>query len=308
MSKIIVTGVNGFVGLHLARELDNNGHHVIGVAGLRGSKEKPDFIKEYLQLDLTNIKEASKIDFSDVDCVIDLAGLAALRPSFDDPMLYMRVNVGIEVNLYETALKQKVSPRFLIISSGTLYDPKEQLPLNEDSRVSPNSPYAVSKMGQEQMAMYYQSRGFESIIARTFNHVGPGQDLGFIFPDLSHQIISVEKGDKKEINVGNLDSKRDYTDVRDIVRAYRLLIDKGKAGEIYNVCSSKALSGHEILNGLVAQTNINPQIVEDSSKMRPSDTPIVYGSHHKLTTDTGWKPEIPIEITFADIIADWRTR
>jgi GDP-4-dehydro-6-deoxy-D-mannose reductase len=205
-------------------------------------------------------------------------------------------------------MAQKASPRFLIISSSTIYDSKAPLPLTEDSPVEPSSPYAVSKIAQEQMAHYYHGRGFESIIARPFNHIGPGQGPGFIVPDLAKQIIAAEKGGPQEILVGNLDAQRDYTDVRDIVRAYRLLLDKGRAGEIYNICSGQARSGHDILKGLLALTDCHPEVKQDAAKIRPSDNPLIYGSRQKLTDHTAWQPAIAIETTLADVINDWRSR
>lgn len=308
MKKVLVTGSNGFVGQHLVRELAESGITVIGVGGAQGAKDKSPYVADYQELDLTKPEEADRIDFSGVDGVIHLAGLAAVGPSFDNPMLYFNVNVGIEVNLFEAALKQKAAPRFIIVSSGTLYDPKAALPLAEESAIDPSSPYAVSKIGQEQMAHYYNGRGFESIIVRPFNHIGPGQGPGFIVPDLAKQIVEAEKDPAQKIMVGNLDAKRDYTDVRDIVKAYRLLLEKGRPGEVYNICSGQARSGHEILEGLLALTDNKPTVEQDQSRMRPSDNPVVYGSHDKLTTDTGWQPEIPIETTLADVVADWRDR
>jgi GDP-4-dehydro-6-deoxy-D-mannose reductase len=308
MSKVLVTGVNGFVGQHLAKELAENGYTVVGVGGAQGATDQSADVAEYQVLDLTNPKEAAQINFKDIVGVIHLAGMAAVGPSFDDPLLYMNVNVGIEVNLFEAAMKQGAAPRFVVISSGTLYDPKAELPLTERSPVLPSSPYAVSKFGQEQMGLYYATRGFDTIIARPFNHIGPGQGPGFLIPDLAEQIVAIEESKAEKLLVGNLDAKRDYTDVRDIVRAYRLLLEKGKSGETYNICSGKPLSGHEVLDGLLASTNVKPTVEQDPDKMRPSDNPIVYGSFDKIQKDTGWSPEIPLATTFTDVIADWRSK
>lgn len=308
MKRILVTGANGFVGRHLVKELSENGIEVVGVGGPGVAAQNPPNVSAYLKLELNDPAASTQIKFGELDGVIHLAGLAAVGASFDDPMLYIKTNVGIEVNLLEEALAQKSSPRFLIVSSGTLYDTKAPLPLTEDSPVVPSSPYAVSKIGQEQMAMYYRSRGLECVVARPFNHFGPGQGLGFIVPDLAKQIVDIENGKSDAVMVGNLDAKRDYTDVRDIARAYRLLIEKGSPGEIYNLCSGVAHSGHAILDGLLASTEIKPEIKQDTSKLRPSDNPLNYGSHQKLTDDTGWQPEIPIETTLADVVADWRGR
>ena len=307
MKKVLVTGANGFVGNHLVKELAENDLHVVGVGGPQGSEKSP-YIDEYLALDLLDKEAVHNINFKDIDGVIHLAGLAALGPSFDDPMQYIVTNIGIEINLFEAALAQDIKPRFLIVSSGTLYDPKAPLPLTENSAVIPNSPYAVSKIGQEQMGLYYHTRGFEVVIARPFNHIGPGQNPGFIVPDLAQQVVQFEKGVTQEILVGNLDAKRDYTDVRDIARAYRLLLENGRTGETYNICSGKSLSGHEILEQILKASGTNPAVAQNPEMMRPSDTPDLYGSHDKISTDTGWQPEIGIETTMQDVIADWRNR
>ncbi len=304
MSKILVTGANGFVGQHMVKELAEHGADVLAVGGPKATTSQSKFIKERLVLDLRNADEVNKIDFSEVTDVVHLAGLAAFTPSFDRPMEYINTNIGLETNLFEAALAQDVRPRFLIVSSGTLYDPKAPQPLTEDSPVVPNSPYSVSKLGQEQMAQYYQSRGFECIIARPFNHIGPGQDLGFIVPDIAKQAVAVAKGDAKEVVVGNLDPQRDYTDVRDIARAYRLLLEKGRPGEIYNVCSGVPYSGHDILAGILKAAGCQPIVKQDSAKMRSTDVRSVTGSHQKITKDTDWQPTIPLEKTLADVIAD----
>ncbi len=308
MKTILVTGANGFVGKHLMKELVEHGLSIIAIGGSQVPAADDLRGQQYMTLDLLKPEEAGQIDFSDVEGVIHLAGMAAVGPSFDRPMEYINTNIGLEVNLFEAALAQKAAPRFVIVSSGTLYDPKAPLPLGEDSPVLANSPYAVSKLGQEQMAGYYTTRGFESIIVRPFNHIGPGQGPGFIVPDLAQQIVAVEQGAQTEILVGNLDAKRDYTDVRDIVRAYRVLLDKGKSGETYNICSGTPHSGHDILEGLLSSSDAKPEVRQDAAKMRPSDNPLIYGSHKKLTDHTGWQPEIPIETTLSDVIKDWRAR
>jgi GDP-4-dehydro-6-deoxy-D-mannose reductase len=306
MKTILVTGANGFVGQHLVRELSENGMTVIGVGGPIGTTRRSPYVSDYLELDLMKADDVARLDFKGVDGVIHLAGLAVLGSSFDNPMSYISVNIGIEINLFEAAMAQNAKPRFLVISSGTLYDPKAPLPLTESSPVLPNSPYAVSKLGQEQMAQYYVHRGFEAIIARPFNHIGPGQGPGFIVPDLAQQIVACEKQESDQIKVGNLDAQRDYTDVRDIARAYRILLEKGLSGEIYNICSGEALSGHQILESLLKNSSIKPEVVQDPDKMRPSDTPLVYGSHDKITRDTGWQPEIAIETSLGDALKVWR--
>ena len=304
---ILVTGASGFVGHHLVRELHANGYAVIST-GKEASKELAPLVEKHYSVDLTDATSVDTIDFSNVDGIIHLAGLAAVGPSFDSPMLYISANMGMQVNLFEAANKQGIKPRVVVISSGSLYDAKATMPITEQSPVKPNSPYAVSKIGQEQLAAYYGNRGFEVLIARPFNHIGPGQNTGFILPDLTKQIIEAEKSSTKTIKVGTLTTERDYTDVRDIVRAYRLLFEEGKPGETYNICSGKSISGQTILDTLLAaaKTKVTPET--DPALVRPVDTPIIYGDCAKLTKDTGWKPEISFEQTVTDVIADWRVR
>jgi GDP-4-dehydro-6-deoxy-D-mannose reductase len=308
MSKIVVTGANGFVGQHLLRELVASGYEVICISGTQTVPLANTKGRENITLDLMKPEDAERIDFSDVTGVIHLAGMAAVGPSFDSPLQYITTNIGLEVNLFQAAIGQKATPRFIIISSGSLYDPAAELPITESSPVLPNSPYAVSKLGQEQMARYYASRGFEVIIARPFNHIGPGQGSGFIVPDITEQIVAAEHGETNKILVGNLEAQRDYTDVRDIARAYRLLIEKGIPGKTYNVCSGAAHSGQELLDSLLKSSTVDPEIEQDATKMRPADNPIIYGDHGSLTNDTGWQPTINLSTTLKDVLIDWRSR
>jgi GDP-4-dehydro-6-deoxy-D-mannose reductase len=302
MKKILVTGANGFVGQHLAKELKDNNYYVMGIGGNIGLNNKPENIDEYIVVDLSNKDEVGKIDFSSLDGIVHLAGLAAVGPSFENPMQYIDVNIGIEVNLFEACRSQNSKPKFIIISSGTIYSPDNEMPLNEKSSVLPNSPYAVSKLGQEDMAKYYESIGFEVVTARPFNHIGPGQGLGFIVPDLTKQIVDFKNGDSEEVMVGNLDSERDYTDVRDIARAYRLLLEDGKSGEIYNICTGSPTSGKTILDALIKIADVAPKITLDKSRLRPSDNPVVFGDYKKINNDTGWNPKISLDTTLKDII------
>lgn len=310
MSKtVLVTGVNGFVGRHLAKELHDNGYSVIGIGGPSGHTDGlKQYLSGYIVLDLTDATAVSKLPLKDIDSVIHLAGLAAVGPSFEEPMKYISANIGMETNIFQAAISQDTSLKFLAVSSGSLYDPKAPLPLTEESSVVPTSPYAVSKVGQEQMAHYYGLRGFDILVARPFNHIGPGQLEGFIVPDLTKQLISAERNETSSIKVGNLEAKRDYTDVRDIVRAYRMLIERGKTGETYNICSGTSYSGKEILDILIRQSEISPSIEQDQAKMRPSDTPNIIGSHDKITRDTDWEPQLTLEQTLREVVEEWRSK
>lgn len=296
MKRIMVTGSNGFVGKHLVAELQHNNIEVVKIVGSQGDDES-------LVVDLMDATATISIDFTDIDAVIHLAALASNGASFGDPLKYINTNMGMQINLFESAKMQDQHPLFLLVSSGSVYDPEEALPLQETANTKPSSPYAVSKLGQEELGRYYGSIGFNVIIARPFNHIGPGQSLGFIVPDIAAQMAAFKQGTVENIIVGNLDAERDFTDVRDIVRAYRLLVDLGKSGETYNVCSGTALSGHDIVSGLAKVFDIKPKIVVDQKKMRPSDNPVIYGSCEKLRSHTSWQPEIDIATTLEDVVS-----
>jgi len=304
--NVLVTGAAGFVGGHLVRELGSNGHNVIATMN-NGENPLPGILT--IAADLNNYNEVEeRIDFKKIDAIIHLAGLAVVGASFDRPRDYVAINTGIQINLFEACLRQGTNPNFLIISSGTLYDPKQPMPLNESSRVAATSPYVVSKVAQESLAEYYGNRGFNYTIARPFNHIGPGQNLGFIVPDFAQQIVAGERGEISAIKVGNLDAKRDYTDVRDIVRAYRLLIEGDAKNQTYNICTGSSVSGQKILELLLEKSRVQLSIEQDPNRMRPSDIPEIYGEYTKLTDNTGWVPTIPIDQTLSDVLDDWRSR
>lgn len=303
--RAIVTGGGGFAGAYLVKHLQKNGHSVQSI----GNGPAPDDQKGiYKQVDLLDVSEVAKIDFKNIDAIFHLAGMTNVGESFSKPALYIKVNSEIQINLFEACIAQKTNPRFIIISSGLIYDPKCKSPLSENSPVIANSPYSVSKIDQEALAQYYSTRNFEVVIARAFNHVGPGQLPGFLVADLAKRIADAEKTKKNTIKVGNLSARRDYSDVRDIVAAYELLATKGKSGEIYNVCSGKPNSGEEILKILLENSESKLTTEPDPSLMRPSDTPEIYGDPTKLKNDTGWEPQLSLEQTLQETLEYWRNK
>jgi GDP-4-dehydro-6-deoxy-D-mannose reductase len=299
--KALVTGGTGFAGKHLVNELVNSGYEVCATSMHSGRLPNATVI----QADLSNPAAVEGIDFKSFDVIFHLAGLAAVGPSFNEPIHYLRTNSEIQVNLLEACLAQSVTPKLLIVSSANIYR-ADELPLKETSEVIPTSPYAVSKINQEYLGQYYGTRGFEIVIARAFNHMGPGQMDGFIVADFAKQIAAAETSGAKVIRTGNLEAKRDYTDVRDIARAYRLLMEKAKPGEIYNVCSGKAISGEQILAGLLKHTKVELKIETDPKLFRPVDRLEVYGSNQKICDDTGWRPEISLDQTLSETLDFWR--
>jgi len=301
--KALVTGGTGFAGRHLVKELKTSGYEVTSTSLHESDLEDTEIIR-------TNLSErvsVNKINLKSYDVIFHLAGLAAVGPSFDEPTRYLRSNSEIQVNLFEACISQAASPKFIIISSANIYC-ADELPLKESSEIIPTSPYAVSKITQEYLGQYYGTRGFEVIIARAFNHMGPGQLEGFIVADFAKQIADAEKSGRGTVKTGNLKARRDYTDVRDIVRGYRLLAEKGRTGEVYNVCSGRAISGEDILKGLLKNSKADIKMRTDKKLFRPVDRLEVYGSNQKICNDTGWQPRIPLEQTLIETLDYWREK
>lgn len=297
--RIVISGVNGFVGHHLARILKQSGATIIGIGHESShSDELNNIVDEFYSQDLVEAWP----DTGEVDGVIHLAGLAAVGPSFDNPQRYINMNSAMVTNLCEYYLKQKKKPRVLLVSSGAIYDPNQQLPISEDGVIDFGSPYAVSKVLNESQAKYYRRRGLDCVVARPFNHIGPGQAPGFILPDFYSRI---SEATESAIKVGNIETKRDYTDVRDIVDAYAKLIFAPKLdADTYNICSGKSLSGRDILDKLKNEMG-KPEIEfeVDPTLVRPTDIPEITGDSSKLQQELGWHPSIEISQTIADFVA-----
>lgn len=301
MARIVITGINGFVGKHLTRELKSAGHSVIGLDRSDSAHEEiTTLVDEYHAADLATAWP----ELPDVDAIIHLAGLAAVGPSFDNPQGYININSAIVTNMCEYYLKQDKKPRIVTISSGAIYDPTSPMPITEISPIAYTSPYTVSKVLLENQAAYYTSRGLESIVMRPFNHVGPGQMPGFLVPDLAEKIRN-RAATSDPIEVGNLDTKRDYTDVRDVVKAYRLVATKeGKLDHpVYNVCSGVSHSGHEVLDAIVAAMQITtPETVVSEKFLRPNDIMDIRGDNSRLVNEFGWQLTYSFEQTIADFV------
>ncbi len=306
LQKIVITGVNGFVGKHLVRELTDHGVKVVGVdrsSAADGSIS--DRLAGYFVADLA--QTWPKIE--DATAVIHLAGLAAVGPSFNNPQDYININSAIFTNMAEYYLKNGNKPRLIVVSSGAIYDPLQPMPLSEASEVGYTSPYAVSKVLVENQCAYYRNIGLDCIVARPFNHIGPGQKGGFLLPDLLEQLNEAQSSGKPLL-VGNLKTKRDYTDVRDVVRAYRLLAtNESLANNTYNICSGISVAGDEILNIVQEMTDTKDVTVEvDQTRVRPNDPIDIVGDNSRLKHDTGWQPEIDIKTTIFDFVRSKYTK
>ena len=298
--NVVVSGVNGFVGHHLARELHNAGALVIGIGQDEAvDSDISDVVNQYHQANLVEQWPA----IENATAIIHLAGLAAVGPSYDDPQKYINVNSSMVTNLCEYYIKQDVKPRIIIVSSGAVYDPLQSMPIDESGEIGFSSPYAVSKVLTEQQAAYYRNRGLDCIVARPFNHIGPGQNQGFILPDLYGRLSSVPEN-KTTISTGNIETRRDYTDVRDIARAYtKLALSPTLGHATYNICSGVSLSGVDILTELkdaLGMPDVRFEI--DSSLVRPTDIIDIRGNSSRIKDELGWEPQIEIHQTVIDFV------
>ncbi len=309
MSRVLVTGVNGFVGHHVAEQLRERGEEVIGVGNQSELQDNLGaIVDEYIGCDLTNPKEVAKIALSGVDAIINLAGFASVGDSRGKGEIYNSVNVGVHAVLYQECINQGVKPRIIAISTGAVYDSSQPLPITEESSLvedDKTNEYVVSKKKTEEAVTKFTELGLRCIIARPFNHTGTGQMPGFLLPDLYDQIIA-SQASGEPLMVGNLSTKRDFTDVRDVAKAYidLALCDEDKLRHnVYNICSGRSVAGQTILDILARTIGISDLATEiDKSKIRPNDVMDIYGSSDKLHADTGWQPLIPIEQTIEDFV------
>lgn len=308
---VLVAGINGFVGHHLANELSNANYSVIGV----GQDSSPNiaiaqYLDSYVMCDLTDPESIKKLSLNGIIAVINLAGLADVGKSFDQKELYLKLNSEVHTNLYDRFIQLGLSPRVLAISSGSIYDPNQVMPIDESGKLhslNSTNPYTASKLIMERNLERYEDTDLECVIVRPFNHTGPGQRPGFIVPDLSAQITEAKQSNSA-ISVGNLNTKRDFTDVRDVAKAYVSLIDAPTLNhKLYNVCSGRSLSGSFILNILKSEFNAeNLEVQVDKSKIRPNDVENIYGSYQRLHKDTGWAPATDIEKTIRDFAEQYK--
>lgn len=299
MSKFLITGVNGFVGFHLARYLKNNGHVVLGTARqTHADIMVAKYLDNYYQADLVH----SWPEADEVDGVVHLAGLSAVGNSFLQPQKYINVNSSMITNMGEYFLKKQENPRIIVVSSGSVYDSSVQMPIDEESPLGFISPYAVSKILNENQARYYLNRGLDIVIARPFNHVGPGLHRGFILSNLYDAIKKT--GLNQAVEFGNLTTERDYIDVRDIVRAYAMLLEAVELKEtVYNIGSGKSFRGEMILKYLKEAMNREDVTYFFNSKMaRPSDIKKIRSDSTRLMTELNWRPEISLQQSVRDFV------
>jgi GDP-4-dehydro-6-deoxy-D-mannose reductase len=302
--RVIITGIEGFVGPHLKNELEQNKIEVFGTYLLDPVHSSPNFF----HMDVLNPSEIHTVLFDiQPDAIIHLAGFSSVRKSFEQPALCKKVNVDGTENLLKTVARLGLTPKILMINSGEIYGIPQSLPITESHSLSPRSPYGESRILQEKVCQnYIEELGFHIVIARSFNHTGPGQTESFAIPGFAKQIVAIERGEQRPLFVGNLQAIRDYSDVRDVVRAYYALLLQGKNEERYNVCSGNGYRMQDLLNILKSLANVDIHVQVDPSRLRPTDIPELIGDYTKIRIATGWTPQIPIETTLFDVLEFWR--
>lgn len=307
---VFVTGAAGFAGSHLVSLLNNLGHTVSGlVLPHEFDSNKSYSFKPFLGdlLDQDSLLKAVKQ--SQADVIYHLAGQADVGLSWRKPALTIMVNTIGTVNLLEAAIANDVHT-LIAVTSAELYgpQPRENMPITAKSQPNPWHPYAVSKLAAGDLLSIYQRRfpHMKIIEARPFNHIGPGQAKGFVVPDFASQIAQMRANlIPPKLRVGNLDAERDFTDVRDVVRGYALLAEKGQAGKMYHICSGTPVPIYTIVNILAELAQIALEIEYDPDRMRPSDTPVLYGSFAEIQQDTGWAPEIHLRQSLEEALLEW---
>ena len=292
---VLVTGARGFAGSHLVEELIRSGAEVLAW--------------DRVDVDLLDAPALSAaIARARPVAICHCAGAPHVAQSWADTAAVLDTNVMATAHLLDAVRDLVPECRVLNIGSSTVYREAAE-PLTEQHPTGPASPYAVSKLAQEMVATSaHRDDGLNVVQTRSFNHTGPRQQPAFAAPAFARQLALIEAGQLDPvIRVGNLSARRDLSDVRDVVRAYRLILERGRPGAIYNVCSGTANTIRAIVDGLCARSAVSVHIEEDPALYRPNDTPLVVGSHATLTTDTGWEPSISFDRMLDDLLAYWRT-
>ncbi len=315
--RVLITGITGFVGSHMAEFALARGAQVFGSARWRSNTENIDHLRDRITLVESSLRDLSSVrallETAEPDYVVHLAAQSFVGTSWKAPAETLTTNVISQVNLLEAIRDLKMRPRFLAIGSSEEYGLcyPEELPIKETNPLRPLSPYAVSKVTQDMLGyQYFKSYDLPIIRTRAFNHEGPRRGDVFVTSNFAKQVAEIEAGlHEPVISVGDLKPRRDYSDVRDIVRGYWLLLERGEAGEVYNLCSGRSWAIQQVLDFLVERSAVKGiQVRPDPARLRPSDVMILEGDPSKMHRATGWQVEIPFERTLGDLLAYWRRR
>ena len=302
--KAFITGVGGFVGPYLARHLREKGFSVFGI-DRRGAAVESCVVEQCNITDYDSL--FSIVNTVRPDVVFHLAGQSSVARSWDEPELTREVNVVGARNLFQAVVGAGIHPKILLVSSAEVYGVPQKLPMGESHPIKPISPYGESKVEQERIAQdFVESHDAHIVVARSFNHTGPGQPADFVCSNFAKQLADIEKNRQPPVvRVGDLDIRRDFSDVRDVVSAYALLLEKAAAGEVFNVCSGTAIAIGEVLDKLRSMSTVSVSVERERSRMQHAVVPLLQGDNAKLR-ELGWRPQIGLDSTLASILYYWR--
>ena len=317
MRRVLVTGVTGFAGSHLVDYMLERGDAEIwGIQRWRSRTENIEHLRGSMKLVECDLRDAEStrdtIEQIKPDWIFHLAAQSFVPTSWKAPTESLTTNVLGQLHLFEACRRLGLKPRIQVACSSEEYGMvhEDELPIKETNPLRPLSPYAVSKVAQDMLAyQYFMSYQTDVVITRGFNHEGPRRGPVFVASDFAKQIADIERGLKPPvIHVGNLEARRDFTDVRDMVRAYWLAVTKAKPGEVYNVATGSGITIQDLLDRLLALSGAKVRVEEDPDRMRPSDVLRLIGDASKFRRDTGWAREVPFDQTLRDLVSYWRER
>lgn len=318
MKRVLITGITGFAGSHLAEYFlaERPDVEVYGTYRWRSRKENIEGIEHRLRLLECDLSDAiavrQALATSRPDAIFHLAAQSFVPSSWVAPLQTLHDNVAGQANIFESVRSLGLDPAIQIACSSEEYGLvlPDEVPIKETNPLRPLSPYAVSKVTQDFLAyQYFMSYGIRAVRTRGFNHTGPRRGEVFVTSNFSKQVASIEAGIQEPvIRVGNLDAVRDFTDVRDMVRGYVLATEKGKPGEVYNLASGNAITIRAMLDKLISMAKVEVRVETDPARLRPSDVEVLIGDSSKFRADTGWEPKIPFDRTLADLLDYWRDR
>jgi GDP-4-dehydro-6-deoxy-D-mannose reductase len=310
--RALITGIGGFVGRHLMAHLQAEGESVCGLARAADVTGLAQSVEAF-HADLSDRAAVERVvRAAQPEAVYHLAAQSSPAESMADPWATIGNNLLAQINLFEALLSAGLRPRVLVIGSSDEYGrvEPENVPTHEDVPLRPVTPYAVSKVGQDMMGFqYFAQHGLPVVRVRPFNHTGPGHDARFVIPSFARQIAEIEAGEREPVlSVGNLDVQRDFTDARDMVRAYRLALLAGTPGDVYNLGRGRSMRIAEMVDELIAMCRVPVQTRVNPALLRASDIPRQEADTRKFTALTGWQPRIPWHTTLADTLDYWRNK
>jgi GDP-4-dehydro-6-deoxy-D-mannose reductase len=314
--RALISGVCGFAGSHLADYLLTHTDLEVCGTDIVSAGANIAHIRDRLELlvgDMSDAEVASEIlSKANADYVFHLAAQAFVPLSWSDPWRTMENNIRSQLNILQILVDSGARPRVLVVGSADEYGMilPDELPVTEDTPLRPYSPYAVSKIAQDMLGyQYFASHGLPIVRVRPFNHIGTRQSPAFVTSDFAKQIAEIEDGRREpRLQVGNLEAKRDFTDVRDMVRAYYLALERGEDGEVYNLGAEKAHSIREVLEALLEMSKAQIDVVQDPSRMRPTDVPVVVSDCSRFRRRTGWRATVDLRESLREILEYWRKR